>query len=192
MVDMFLQAEGLQADEKRIDGPMKWMYDEEDQFDSFDYYSTSGCINCGGEYVFRAHHLPLKVLRCEHCGHTPARIHRDGESETLVDRLESNGSEGDGGVYIRGIRSSYNFGQNAKEWWQSRYVPSALSSANVEKRMNTISMMSKLKAPTIQELCEICGNDTAYYHSFQARSADEGMTIRYECTQCHNRKTFNN
>lgn len=36
--------------------------------------------------------------------------------------------------------------------------------------------------PTVQEECPSCGNDTAYYRTMQLRSADEGQTIFYTCT----------
>ena len=35
--------------------------------------------------------------------------------------------------------------------------------------------------------CDSCGNDKAYVHQQQTRSADEGATNFYECTKCkHN------
>ena len=40
--------------------------------------------------------------------------------------------------------------------------------------------------PTVEEECPSCGNSVAYYRTMQLRSADEGQTIFYTCTnpQC--------
>eukprot|EP01052_Picozoa_sp_SAG31_P013565 SAG31_NODE_818_length_11820_cov_22.864431_4_plen_186_part_00 len=38
--------------------------------------------------------------------------------------------------------------------------------------------------PTIDEECPSCNNNLAYYRTMQLRSADEGQTIFYTCTEC--------
>eukprot|EP01069_Polyplicarium_translucidae_P001453 Polyplicarium_translucidae@DN1668_c0_g1_i1.p1 len=165
--------------------------------------------------------LQPPTLVCFHCGHRCCPLHFDTESDTFLDRLEGrhltdgrqnrlpNGPNSSvkpveerleeveatplpGAVYLRGTRSKYDFGQNGKKWWQSRFLPEAVRRQELRKRIESLGLMSKLKAPTVEEVCEICGNALAYFHTYQARSADEGMTIMYECTRCGSRKTFNN
>lgn len=36
----------------------------------------------------------------------------------------------------------------------------------------------------VQKACEQCGNEEMYYSCAQLRSADEGQTTFYECTNC--------
>eukprot|EP01051_Picozoa_sp_SAG22_P018196 SAG22_NODE_2993_length_2043_cov_5.008230_3_plen_169_part_00 len=38
--------------------------------------------------------------------------------------------------------------------------------------------------PTIEEECPSCAHNMAYYRTMQLRSADEGQTIFYTCTEC--------
>ena len=38
--------------------------------------------------------------------------------------------------------------------------------------------------PTAEVTCPRCGNDTAYWHLEQTRSADESETRFFECTEC--------
>jgi DNA-directed RNA polymerase subunit M len=38
--------------------------------------------------------------------------------------------------------------------------------------------------PTTEEICEKCGNDTAYYWLVQTRAADEAQTKFLRCTKC--------
>lgn len=219
MVSWLLTDGSLQADEKRTTKPVKWRYSKEDPYDYFDYYAASGCPNCGMRYELDfpyAYHLNPPTLLCLACGHRACPMHVRGESDTLVDRLETPVAKEDApedveplsvmtaakstakteqkedrAVYVRGSRERHVFGNKGKLWWQDMYLPRPIRLRNLNRTV-ALSMMSTLKAPTIKEVCDVCGNDEAFYTTYQARSADEGMTIMYECTRCHHRKTFNN
>eukprot|EP00923_Selenidium_pygospionis_P034552 GHVN01060188.1.p1 GENE.GHVN01060188.1~~GHVN01060188.1.p1 ORF type:complete len:186 (-),score=33.00 GHVN01060188.1:1047-1604(-) len=95
------------------------------------------------------------------------------------------------GVFIRGSRSCFRMAPAERQWWHDRFRPTGWREIESRKAMSTILEMDKVKAPTIKEPCEECGHDTAYYHTFQARSADEGMTIMFECVECHARRVYN-
>ncbi|KAI3403470.2 RPA12 [Candida oxycetoniae] len=45
---------------------------------------------------------------------------------------------------------------------------------------------------TIKEKCPKCGNEEMQYHTLQLRSADEGATVFYTCTNCAYRFRTNN
>ncbi|CDH13222.1 DNA-directed RNA polymerase I subunit RPA12 [Zygosaccharomyces bailii] len=45
---------------------------------------------------------------------------------------------------------------------------------------------------TIKEKCPKCGNDEMHYHTLQLRSADEGATVFYTCTNCGYKFRTNN
>eukprot|EP01071_Lankesteria_metandrocarpae_P003792 Lankesteria_metandrocarpae@DN318_c0_g1_i1.p1 len=204
MINYFLMGEGVKADERPIHGPPKWSYSE-DPYDNFDYYASRGCPNCGTKFELDFLHalcFSPPVLACRGCGHRPCPLHFDGESEAVVDRVAWADASSSGGattsgmpseaVYLRGDREGYFFGHLGKDWWKNQYLPHDVRVADLRRTLTMIGLMSRFKAPTINELCEVCGNDKAFYHTFQARSADEGMTIMYECTRCHARRTFNN
>lgn len=44
----------------------------------------------------------------------------------------------------------------------------------------------------IRETCPQCGNDEMSFHTLQMRSADEGATVFYTCTNCSYRFSQNN
>ncbi|AQZ16945.1 RPA12 (YJR063W) [Zygosaccharomyces parabailii] len=45
---------------------------------------------------------------------------------------------------------------------------------------------------TIKEKCPKCGNDEMHYYTLQLRSADEGATVFYTCTNCGYKFRTNN
>ncbi|CAH8518323.1 unnamed protein product [Schistosoma intercalatum] len=45
--------------------------------------------------------------------------------------------------------------------------------------------------PTIRKECAYCGNDRMTYVTLQTRSADEGQTVIYTCTQCSKKEIEN-
>ena len=161
------------------------------------------------------------ALVCVQCGHRACPLHFENESDTLVDRLQghhlsasdklarksdgtlktifnTDASEFDdradkarGAVYLRGARESCSFGQTSKDWWQNYYLPKDIRMREVKETMRIVAAMGDFKAPTVNEDCEVCGNGQSFFHTFQARSADEGATIMYECTLCHSRRVVN-
>ncbi|KAH0577236.1 DNA-directed RNA polymerase subunit [Spironucleus salmonicida] len=38
--------------------------------------------------------------------------------------------------------------------------------------------------PVIDEICEKCGHEKAFFEARQMRSADEGQTVFFECCKC--------
>lgn len=203
---IFLHSHHVYADETSSWGPPKWAYQEKcDYQDSFDYYSRNGCPNCGSKFSFDTTAdmplLALKVLACQACGQRPCPLHFEGESESVVDCTGANSENGtkkygtnnsSDSVYVKGSRRMHSFGQNEKEWWQNRYLPQHLRPDIVRDTLASSDILSASKGEKVKEVCEVCGNEEAFFATFQARSADEGLTIMYECTKCHSRKTFNN
>ncbi|VDN35831.1 unnamed protein product [Dibothriocephalus latus] len=45
--------------------------------------------------------------------------------------------------------------------------------------------------PSVKKDCPYCGNDRMTYVTMQTRSADEGQTVIYTCTQCHKKEVEN-
>lgn len=238
MVQWFAKQENLAAQDEMVAGPLQWIYDENRPADSFMYYKTAGCPNCGSAlddlWGFAGLDDGMPRLECQQCGHSPAPLHFIGESDSLSDRMQGlhlpqeirnevirrqaasaagrdpvdvhpphltsnetndytlqnrlgSSHRPPSGVFIRGQRSCYRMSQAEKEWWQDRFRPAAWRDQNSTRNLETIIGMDKVKAPTTKEICEECGHDTAFYHTFQARSADEGMTIMFECCECHAR-----
>eukprot|EP01056_Protomagalhaensia_sp_Gyna25_P004772 Protomagalhaensia_sp_Gyna_25__4771@NODE_477_length_3320_cov_65_669613_g369_i0_p2_GENE_NODE_477_length_3320_cov_65_669613_g369_i0NODE_477_length_3320_cov_65_669613_g369_i0_p2_ORF_typecomplete_len358_score80_34TFIIS_C/PF01096_18/3_1e02TFIIS_C/PF01096_18/1e02TFIIS_C/PF01096_18/9_5e11Zn_Tnp_IS1595/PF12760_7/14Zn_Tnp_IS1595/PF12760_7/5_5zf_Rg/PF17915_1/6_2e03zf_Rg/PF17915_1/0_38UPF0547/PF10571_9/0_63UPF0547/PF10571_9/1_2e02UPF0547/PF10571_9/2_2e02DNA_RNApol_7kD/PF03604_13/3_5DNA_RNApol_7kD/PF03604_13 len=197
LVNIFLRSHNVYADERDDWGPPKWKYSD-DPYDYFDYYMRNGCPNCGFEFStdFPTDFIlkPVPVLLCKACGHKAAPLHFDIESEAVVDRLQRPSKQTDelGAIYLRGSRRVHDFGQNGKEWWQSYFLPASYRLNASQAAMAGADVLGDSKGEKVKETCEICGHDEAFFATFQARSADEGLTIMYECTRCHSRKTFNN
>jgi DNA-directed RNA polymerase I subunit RPA12 len=45
---------------------------------------------------------------------------------------------------------------------------------------------------TTQERCPKCDHPELHYYTMQLRSADEGQTVFYECSQCNHNFSVNN
>ncbi|KAM8974196.1 DNA-directed RNA polymerase I subunit RPA12 [Pelodytes ibericus] len=60
----------------------------------------------------------------------------------------------------------------------------------VFNKLDTIALSNEaeesgaLKGPLIDRRCSRCGFEKMVYHTRQMRSADEGQTVFYTCTQC--------
>lgn len=137
------------------------------------------------------------ILRCRHCGHDIAPLHSSKESESLVDRMaaavDDELSLADGGIYMYGSRKSYNFGSVGKQAWQQRFLGGEFEHQQLQHHLKIMLAGGEGGGKsTCREVCERCGHNEAFFSTFQARSADEGMTVMYECTSCHHRKVFNN
>lgn len=137
------------------------------------------------------------ILRCRHCGHDIAPLHSSKESDSLVDRMvaavDDEPSLANAGVYMYGSRKSYNFGSVGKQAWQQRFLGGDFEHQQLQHHLKIMLAGGEGGGKsTCREICERCGHNEAFFSTFQARSADEGMTVMYECTNCHHRKIFNN
>ncbi|XP_055322226.1 DNA-directed RNA polymerase I subunit RPA12 [Sitodiplosis mosellana] len=47
------------------------------------------------------------------------------------------------------------------------------------------------EGPIVERLCPKCGNEKMSYATLQLRSADEGQTVFYTCTNCKFKETEN-
>eukprot|EP00918_Siedleckia_nematoides_P084934 GHVU01186711.1.p1 GENE.GHVU01186711.1~~GHVU01186711.1.p1 ORF type:complete len:281 (+),score=19.79 GHVU01186711.1:51-845(+) len=196
MADYFIQSNGIEANESSGFAKPKFVYTRSDELDNFTYYSGQGCPNCGASYELdKAYQFPQSppALVCLKCGHRAAPLHFYGENDSLVDRLKGEHLQQGGRncVFLRGTRRYHRFASTGKGWWQNQYRTDAWRNDEVTRRMRSLLSMSSVKAPTVAEDCELCGHNSAFYHAYQARSADEGLTIMYECVSCHNRKVVN-
>lgn len=45
---------------------------------------------------------------------------------------------------------------------------------------------------TVDEVCPDCGAQGMEFYTLQLRSADEGQTVFYECTECGHKHSTNN
>lgn len=52
------------------------------------------------------------------------------------------------------------------------------------KKENKTNEADEDDGPIVERLCPKCGNDKMSYATLQLRSADEGQTVFYTCTQC--------
>lgn len=101
-------------------------------------------------------------------------------------------------IYISGIRKSLYFGASNK-WWAKSVIHGNRIERNSDNKlgksnsvMRVLDAMHKKKAPVIQEICPECSHNEAFFTQFQARSADEGTTVMYECCKCQHRRVVNN
>ncbi|EDQ31205.1 DNA-directed RNA polymerase, subunit M-transcription elongation factor TFIIS [Enterocytozoon bieneusi H348] len=61
-----------------------------------------------------------------------------------------------------------------------------------KKIINTININEeKVSTFKTKNLCRKCGNNEAFVHTIQLRSADEGQTVFYECTKCGTKEQQN-
>lgn len=133
-------------------------------------------------------------------------VHYESEHDSFVERFKGSHlidkeyiktkpakrSLNKGSIYNYGLREVYTVNNLDKRWWQQQFLPKKVQMEDIEKQMETINLIQSMKGEKAKEICDECGNDEAFFHVFQARSADEGSTIMYECTKCSARKVFNN
>ncbi|KAL8426636.1 hypothetical protein Efla_005893 [Eimeria flavescens] len=187
---------------------------------SFDWLVALGCLNCGAPIELRRDLLAAAeealaaaaaapegkdgasaaekaFLRCRRCGHIIAPLHSSTECESLVDRMQLKAEAAprlpSGGVYMFGSRKSYNFGSVGKQAWQQRFLGAEFQEQQLQHHLKIMLAAEEGGGKaTCNEVCEKCGHKETFFSTFQARSADEGMTVMYECTKCHHRWVFNN
>ncbi|KEP60716.1 UNVERIFIED_CONTAM: DNA-directed RNA polymerase I RPA12 [Hammondia hammondi] len=97
------------------------------------------------------------------------------------------------GVYLFGQRKQHRLGDFSKRWWQQRFLGDRFGERLLEQQLRLVQAFSGSKKGVVcKETCEACGHGEAFFSTFQARSADEGMTVMYECVKCGHRRVFNN
>lgn len=150
---------------------------------SYNYLIARGCPQCSRDVDFSSPNEVFKSgkICCVDCGYiiAPAILSSTREDLLPVDSFD------DKSLYLFGCRESYVYDQQGKDLWKDY-----LNETNISLLEMAKSSFSK-GTQTVKEICQKCGNEEQYYSTFQARSADEGMTIMYECTSCGNRTTFN-
>ncbi|GFE54095.1 DNA-directed RNA polymerase I RPA12 [Babesia ovis] len=170
---------------------------------SYDYLVALGCPRCDASVDFKspnsffdrsAGNTIRRELKCNDCGATIAPIFTSNCTDVLVDSCRRSatfgrGSEGEK-AYIYGFRQGCEFDRSAKKWWidslqQDGHDTDDAGALFMAKNAN------KSSREVVKQLCDKCGCEEAYYSTFQARSADEGMTVMYECKQCKNRTVVN-
>ncbi|WKS77001.1 hypothetical protein CPCDC_3g2550 [Cryptosporidium sp. 43IA8] len=149
------------------------------------------------EYTSSSHNLiENHYLRCKICNYRFLKLHNHNSSDSTIN-TNSNSFEKKR-IYITGIRKSLCFGTNNKWWAKSISVGKRIEkeSDNKSGKSNSVirvlDAMHKKKAPKIQEICPECSHNEAFFTQFQARSADEGTTVMYECCKCQHRRVINN
>uniref|UniRef100_A0A3B0MV79 DNA-directed RNA polymerase I subunit RPA12 n=1 Tax=Theileria annulata TaxID=5874 RepID=A0A3B0MV79_THEAN len=162
----------------------------------YDYLVSMGCRNCGSFVDFNNTHMffgyedsdenqprhrPNKFLRCENCNSIISPIFTKNQSDSFYNIINKDEQEDDK-VYLYGMRSAYIFDDNEKQWWKDSVYGSYSSNKLLQAKT-----ANKSGKQTVKYNCEKCGHDTHLYSTFQARSADEGMSIMYECIKCKNR-----
>lgn len=60
-----------------------------------------------------------------------------------------------------------------------------------EKGKRIEQQNEEIEGPVVERKCPKCGNNKMSYATLQLRSADEGQTVFYTCTQCSFKETEN-
>ncbi|XP_014275304.1 DNA-directed RNA polymerase I subunit RPA12 [Halyomorpha halys] len=60
-----------------------------------------------------------------------------------------------------------------------------------DKQSKKIMQVVNEEGPTVERKCPRCNNDKMSYATLQLRSADEGQTVFYTCTNCKFKETEN-
>ncbi len=61
----------------------------------------------------------------------------------------------------------------------------------LKKAGDAASEANARDGPSVKKDCQYCGNDRMTYVTMQTRSADEGQTVIYTCTQCKKKEVEN-
>lgn len=170
---------------------------------SYDYLVAMGCRRCNSTVNFRSSQVFFdrnngnkmkQELKCEACNATIAPIFGSNCTDSCVDScvMSATFGRGDEGekAYMYGFRQGCEFDYGGKKWWKDVIQ----RSKNKQTDSTTLAMAknaNKSSRETVKQICEKCGCDEAYYSTFQARSADEGMTVMYECKGCKRRSVVN-
>ncbi|ORM39328.1 uncharacterized protein BXIN_3078 [Babesia sp. Xinjiang] len=170
---------------------------------SYDYLVAVGCRRCNSSVDFKsanaffdrnAGNAMRTHLTCQDCGTIIAPIFSSNCTDVLVDscnRLATfgRGTEGEK-AYMYGFRQGWEFDRSGKRWWTDLLHPAG-PVADDSNALFMAKNANKGGREVVRQLCEKCGCEEAYYSTFQARSADEGMTVMYDCKRCKKRTVVN-
>ena len=141
---------------------------------------------------------PRNYSFCKICSSKILKLHNMNLSDSIVHPITKDFILSSS-FYFAGIRSSLHFGSSNRRWIKyANYKnvnkrKSALNNVNTSNNaLRVLDAMQKKKAPKIQEICPECSHNEAFFTQFQARSADEGTTVMYECCKCLHRRVVNN
>ncbi|OII74221.1 uncharacterized protein cubi_01065 [Cryptosporidium ubiquitum] len=211
LMQSFIYTENINTTKQRNSNFPKFQFSFS-KGDNFNSRLYGGCPNCGNSYdfLFLLDGFENKYvtstyvmsrsyyLRCKICNHQFLKLHDQNVSDSSINTTFYSSSIDKKRIYISGIRKSLCFGTSIKWWAKSnnfgkrieKELDDKLSKSN--SVMRVLDAMHKKKAPKIQEICPECSHNEAFFTQFQARSADEGTTVMYECCKCQHRRVVNN
>ncbi|CBZ56188.1 putative RNA polymerase [Neospora caninum Liverpool] len=180
--------------------------------EDLDASASLTCRGCGHRIVpLHGANESDALVDCMHAGRhrrkapTQTETQRD-ETKREETKEKSSGQEardreeapactalGEDGIYLFGQRKQHRLGDFSKRWWKQRFLGERFGERLLEQQLRLVQAFSGAKKGVIcKETCEACGHGEAFFSTFQARSADEGMTVMYECVKCGHRRVFNN
>lgn len=117
------------------------------------------------------------LIFCNRCGNL---LNVQGSSETIDCRLCLNKIQKSKFNNLKIVTKSSENAFPSRLKLKKSLVKTTLSSEEVEK------------GAIIKEKCPQCGHNEMKYYTLQLRSADEGATVFYSCTECDYRFKVNN
>ncbi|KAH8742046.1 hypothetical protein FG386_003548 [Cryptosporidium ryanae] len=206
----FINTESINTEKQRNSHLPKIQYSLA-KGDNFNSKFTGGCSSCGavidlmfsvdaiiGESNSKTTYFNQKYLRCKMCNFKISKFHSMNFSDSIIYPRTKNALRANS-FYVTGIRSSLNFGNFIRSQMKPNNHINVVKVKSTIKNINAsnhtwriLDAMQKKKAPKIQEICPECSHNEAFFTQFQARSADEGTTVMYECCRCHHRRIINN
>ncbi|KAH7647439.1 hypothetical protein FG379_002560 [Cryptosporidium bovis] len=206
----FINSENINAEKQRNSDLPRFQYTFS-KGDNFNSRLIGGCSSCGaaldlmfsigtlsGENNPKTAHLCQKGLKCKMCSYKSLKLHNIDVSDSIV-RPRTKNTLCSSSFYIVGIRNSMNFGSYIRWWMKPKNYKNTIRLKYIANNAKTskdsiriLDAMQKKKAPRIKETCPECSHEEAFFTQFQARSADEGTSVMYECCKCRHRRVINN
>lgn len=154
--------------------------------------NSLGCNLCGHKLKvsdnFKIEDEKLLVT-CSNCNHKDIEVQKlDASYHYGANNLKCN--ENNNYYVFKTTEKIVSFDPKKKKWWQSRFKSTFSSSQDSETLLDETLEVLDNRA-IVEEVCEKCNHNKAYYSTFQARSADEGSTILFECMNCSYKKVLN-